>query len=243
MSKFFNLVVMFLCGVANLACASHPGIDAYNQQAFDQAKTEFEAALVERPDSGKVNYNLGNTYFKLKDTQRAIQAYEEAIPLLNENDKTNAYYNLGTAHLNNNDFKQALAAYREVLTRDPEHLKAKQNLEWALRQKEMPPQASNDPQHQADDTADDTNDAQSSGEPSTEDMANREEEAAEQSANNDDQVSGQDRESTTKEVDEAPKNPQTLSEEQIEYLVNNAEKEAREKRRQKQASLFEGDQW
>jgi Ca-activated chloride channel family protein len=242
MSVLFNLVVMFLCGVANLGYASHPGIDAYNQQAFDQAKTAFEAALVKHPDSGKVNYNLGNTYFKLKDTQRAIQAYEEAIPLLNENDKTNAYYNLGTAHLNNNDFKQALSAYREVLTRDPSHLKAKQNLEWALRQQDMPPQASNGSQNQTDDTTDDT-DAQSNDQPTTEDVANREEEEDKQSANNDEQMGGQEPESTTKEGDEAPKTPQTLSEEQIEYLVNNAEKEAREKRRQKQASLFEGDQW
>jgi hypothetical protein len=149
---------------------------------------------------------------------------------------------LGTAHLNNNDFKQALAAYREVLTRDPSHLKAKQNLEWALRQQDMPPQASNGSQNQTDDTTDDT-DAQSNDQPTTEDVANREQEEDKQSANNDEQMGGQEPELTSKEGDEAPKTPQTLSEEQIEYLVNNAEKEAREKRRQKQASLFEGDQW
>ena len=225
--------------------AAHPGVDAYNKQIFDKAKDEFETALAKTPDNGKINYNLGNTYFKLGDPQRSIKAYEEAIPMLNESDKTNAFYNLGTVYLNKNDFKQALAAYREVLKRDPDHLKAKQNLEWALRQQEMPPQESSTNQNNNNQDNHDDNDAADDNQEQTADNNN---DAIDTDKNQNNQIdqeqSSQNMEQENdEELNQDQQKTQELSEEQIEYLVNNAEKEARERRKVKQAGLFEGGQW
>ena len=115
--------------------AAHPGVKAYQNQDFQKAQNQFKSSLTQSPDNGKLAYNLGNTYFKLGDHDKAIKAYEEALVSLSEKEKIDAYYNLGTAHLNRNNVEQALIAYKEVLKRDPNHLRTKQNIEMVLRKK------------------------------------------------------------------------------------------------------------
>ena len=128
----------------------HPGVGAYQNQAYEQAKEQFKASLLDDPDNGKITYNLGNAYFKLGDHDRSIKAYEEAVKTLPEKKKINAYYNLGTAHLKNNNMKDALDAYKEVLKRDPTHLKTRQNIELVLRQESSPSQSSGTASNQDD---------------------------------------------------------------------------------------------
>lgn len=214
--------------------ASHPGVSAYNDQNFQKAESEFKLALNKRPDNGKVIYNLGNTYYKLGDHDKSIKAYQEAIDNLSEKEKIEAYYNLGTAHLKKNDMKKALEAYKEVLRRNPHHIKTKQNIEISLRQKQQKQQQQqqNSSERNNDNSQEET--AQNNEENSNED--NEEQSTASRPAD-------ETQEDLDKQENNNNKSKKELSEQQIQYLVDNAEKEAREKRQKKQTKLFEEAEW
>ena len=89
--------------------ASHPGVNAYQNQEFVTAKDEFKKELNNRPNSGKLLYNLGNAYYKNGEYNKAIQAYEESLNHLSkQKNKINALYNIGTAQLSNQNLAESL---------------------------------------------------------------------------------------------------------------------------------------
>ena len=233
--KFAKIILpIFLFGILiEPVQASHPGVKAYNSQKFEKAESEFKTTLNKKPDNARVIYNLGNTYFKLGDHDKSINAYKESIESLSEKDKVDAYYNLGTAYLEKNDIKNAFKAYKEVLKRDPNHLKTKQNIEIALRQKQQQQQQQKNGSNQPNDdsVSQDQGDQQKNNNNGSEDDT---------AAN--DSSDGQEN-SESSESPNGSDSKKELSEQQIQYLVDNAEKEAREKRQKKQTQLFEDYEW
>ncbi len=226
----FTKSILLLCFLLNgtmPAFANHPGVDAYNNQDFQKAETEFDKALQKNPESGKIIYNLGNTYFKLNEHEKSIKAYEEAINRLPVEKQQNAFYNLGTTYLKKNDFEKALNAYKEVLKRDPSHLKTKQNIEFALRQKKQSQENKNNENENSDqDQSNETSGSESN--------SNNEQQSPPDAKEND------DNENSAMNQD---KEESTLSEQQIQFLVDSAEKEAREKRKVSQQKLFKEASW
>jgi Ca-activated chloride channel homolog len=226
-------ILAIIMGLPVQVHAEHPGIKAYNNQQYEVAKDTFSNSLSQRPDQGAALYNLGNSYYKLKDYKSAAQAYKEAIPNVSEKQLIDAYYNLGSTQLQDNNLKGAIAAYKEVLKRDPNHIKTKQNIELALRKAKMPPQQS----------------SKGNGEKKTKDSEKSSQENTEESKKNqsEDQKSAPKNEKNqeTPESDGENKkiNNDVLSEQQINYLVDAAEKDAREKRQKKVQGLFEGGNW
>jgi Ca-activated chloride channel homolog len=227
-------ILAIIMGLPVQVHAEHPGIKAYNNQQYEVAKDTFSNSLSQRPDQGTALYNLGNSYYKLKDYKSAAQAYKEALPNLQEKQLIDAYYNLGSTQLQDNNLKGAIAAYKEVLKRDPNHIKTKQNIELALRKEKMPPQQKS---------------SNSDGENKKEDSKKKSQDNTEESKKNqsEDQKSAQKNEENqeTPESDNENKkiNNDVLSEQQINYLVDAAEKDAREKRQKKVQGLFEGGSW
>ena len=221
--------------------AGHPGVGAYQNQAYEQAKEQFKASLLDDPDNGKITYNLGNAYFKLGDHDRSIKAYEEAVKTLPEKKKINAYYNLGTAHLKNNNMKDALDAYKEVLKRDPTHLKTRQNIELVLRQESSPSQSSGTASNQDDRQDDQKNNPENNQTNDSDNQSEGAEADQEQVADATDEKTSEDEDGNGEEdvIDKA----EALSEQQIQYLVDRAEKDAREKRKKNQDALFEAAKW
>ena len=243
--KYLKNVIIFLVFLisSNAIHASHPGTNAYNDQKFHKAEAQFKEALAKDPENGKITYNLGNTYFKLGDPAKSIKAYEEAIQLLPEKKKVSAYYNLGTSHLKNNNLEQALTAYKEVLKRNPDHLKTKQNIELALRQKSSQQKKSSQNNQKNKENNQDSSE-------SNEQQANQNETDENNEKENNNQTSQTEETPKPSSEDEDPsqseppeQSNETLSEQQIQYLVDTAEKEAREKRQKKQSQLFEEATW
>ena len=167
---------------------------------------------------------------------QAIKAYEEALPDLNDTEQIDAYYNIGTAHLKNNQLKDALLNYREVLKRNPNHLKTKQNLEWALKQvnqQQNQSQSSSNDDSNKDDTQDAENESQDNNNPN-EDNTSQNNERSEDAPDDSDTKDAPAMNDSQEEE---------LTEQQIQYLVDSAEKAAREKRQQKIDKLFKEDLW
>ncbi len=221
--KFSKIGLIILCATlsSNKIYANHPGVNAYENQNYNQAEIEFNKALSKNPESKKVIYNLGNTLFKLNEYEKSIRAYEEVLEQEKETSLIDVYYNLGTAYLKKSNYKKAFQAYKEVLKLDPNHLKTKQNIEIALRDK-------NQSNNQKNDQANDEN-----SEDQNENKANESKDKDSQKKRG---------ESENKNMTKQEYDP-SLSEDQIKYLVNKAEQDARKKRQKIQQKLFEGSTW
>ncbi len=228
-------IILLCLTYSQTVYADHPGNDAYNNQNYSEAENEYEKAINKSPENGKIMYNLGNTFYKQGEYNKAIQAFNESLQFLPKDKQIEPFYNIGTSYLKQNDLKNAIKAYQQVLKRDPNHLKTKQNLELALRLKNMPPQQ----QQSSDGDNDEENDSEESQSASQGEGSENEESDEQQSVGaNEEQEEEQESEQSDGNLSQ-----EELSEQQIQALVDYAEKEAREKRQQKQDLLFESSEW
>lgn len=63
----------------NLDTYYQSGLDFYQSQAYQNAKTSFEKVLENNWESPELYYNLGNTYYRLNDISGAVWAYEMCL--------------------------------------------------------------------------------------------------------------------------------------------------------------------
>lgn len=68
------------------------------------------------PDDSGIFYNLGITYEKLKNLDKAEMAYNKAIELAS--DEIDAYYNLGLVFIDKKQFEKAIDCFETVLQKD-----------------------------------------------------------------------------------------------------------------------------
>ena len=160
-------------------------------------------------------------------------AYNEALPKLSKQKQVSAYYNLGTAHLQKKDVKSAIEAYKEVLKLDPNHVKTRQNIELALRQQNQSSQSlSNDKMNEdTDEQEKDQDSSTNAANNPSEDQGNIEENSNENSSDDE------------KNNAAIPSESNELNEQQIQALVDSAERTARKKKQKDLESLFRGSEW
>ncbi|MBN2520164.1 MAG: tetratricopeptide repeat protein [Bacteroidales bacterium] len=79
---------------------------AYSEKKYEQAALKYEAIILSGYESYEIYYNLGNSYFKLKNLPKAILNYERAL-LLKPNDE-DIKYNLELANANTIDKLEAI---------------------------------------------------------------------------------------------------------------------------------------
>lgn len=117
----------------NLALADTTQLDTVN---FSNAEVEYRKALAERPEELKWNFNLGNSLYKQKNTNKAQEIFKNfAENSERKEDKALAYHNLGNCYAVNSKFDEAIDAYKSALRNNPGDLETKYNLLWAMEQK------------------------------------------------------------------------------------------------------------
>lgn len=99
MKKIGLLMMTLLLAMLGRAQATQETIDewfaqgnaAYNEGDFEQALQQYDNILASDMESAPLYYNLGNTYYKMKEYAKAILYYEKALKLDpgNEDIKTN----------------------------------------------------------------------------------------------------------------------------------------------------------
>lgn len=107
-------------------------VSSYEQEDYDYALEGFSEALSKGDDLGEIHSNIGNVYFKKKDYENAIVAYEKAISKLKGEARLNAIYNLGTSYFAKGDLEKAKETYTSLLREEPNHVSGKKNLEAVL---------------------------------------------------------------------------------------------------------------
>jgi len=102
--KWIGLMIMSSILVAvpdNLTRNYKQGLFAYQSGKFEQAVTAFEKILDNNWESSELYYNLGNAYYRHKNTAGAVWAYEQS--LLNDPSNEDARFNLKLANVNVKD--------------------------------------------------------------------------------------------------------------------------------------------
>ncbi len=113
--------------------AKKGGLDSLTRAIALEEKEDWQGLLklsqqwVKRePENTVAWYGLGMSYNGLKQYDRAIQAYREALRIQPELAET--WYNLGVAYNNLKQYDRAIQAYREALRIQPEDAEAWSNL-------------------------------------------------------------------------------------------------------------------
>ena len=117
----------------------------YAEARYQDALSAYQQAERSEPESGEIQYNLGNAYFRQFELARATESYKRALLMGNERIQALAAYNLGNVRYQQSlnamrTFKDAtrhikisIRYYRESLTLDSSFADARYNLELAHR--------------------------------------------------------------------------------------------------------------
>ena len=137
-------LVMVLCPSA---FATAPGIDAYQQGKFEDAYKEFQETLKSHPQSRaeeKLQFDSGTAAYKLKDYNKALESFSQALLTRDAGLQTKGHYNLGntlyqrgemqkTDDKKLSDWTNALDHYEQTLKLDPQNKEAKENYEYVKK--------------------------------------------------------------------------------------------------------------
>jgi Ca-activated chloride channel family protein len=126
------------------AGAAAPGLDAYRQERFNEAYQEFQRTLQEHPDTAaadKLHFNAGAAAYKMKDYEKALQSFSQALLSKDKQLQSSSHYNLGNTLYGRGenekatdkklaDWNNALQHFENTLKLHPENKEAKENAEY-----------------------------------------------------------------------------------------------------------------
>ncbi|CCK79708.1 VWA domain-containing protein [Desulfobacula toluolica] len=127
------------------------GIQAYEEQKYEQAKKHFIDAQLERPDNETLYYNIGAAAYMNKEYEHALKNFTEAARSEDVNLRHNAQYNLANTQYQMGNFNEAIKGYEAVLKKFPDDNDAKENLALAKQKKQEQEQQKSNPDKDGDD--------------------------------------------------------------------------------------------
>jgi Ca-activated chloride channel family protein len=130
--------VPMLMGVDLLQSRNHAVEDGNQRMTAGKAEEAlgaYDKALSKLPGEPGVHFNRGAALYGLSRFDEAAQAFLRATESKNPALKASAFYNLGNAFFQTKKYGEAVEAFKKSLTYDPSDLRAKWNLELALKSK------------------------------------------------------------------------------------------------------------
>jgi len=109
------------------------GIKEYKKGNYSGALKEFQKAKDYATFDKKLDFNIGDSFYKLKNDSAAEKYFKSGIESEDKDIRKYSFYNLGNLYFQRGDLGKALKNYKESLKIDPDFLKAKKNLELVLK--------------------------------------------------------------------------------------------------------------
>ena len=132
---------------SSFALGAAPGIDAYRDGKFEDAYGQFQQTLKSHPESraeDKLQFDSGAAAYKLKDYNRALESFSQALLTRDTGLQSKGHYNLGNTLYQRgeteksddkklSDWTDALDHYEQTLKLDPQDKDAKDNYEYVKK--------------------------------------------------------------------------------------------------------------
>jgi Ca-activated chloride channel homolog len=146
-AKAAGAAVALLLLLCLSAFAAAPGINAYQQGKFEDAYKEFQETLKSHPQSraeDKLEFDSGTAAYKLKDYNKALESFSQALLTPDTGFQSKGHYNLGNTLYQRgetqkgddkklSDWTNALDHYEQTLKLDPQNKEAKDNYEYVKK--------------------------------------------------------------------------------------------------------------
>ena len=124
-----------------LSSCSNPSANFFVWRAnnfFSKGEYQFSinnylAALKKNTNKSYINYNLGNTYYSLGESNAALSEWENAIITKDKKVIFRVLFNRGVLEYELGQYKRAFNSFRSALEIQPDSMDAKVNLEYSLK--------------------------------------------------------------------------------------------------------------
>ena len=127
--------------------AASAGLELYEQQKFPEAYEHFQQTLQENPgtrQSDRIQFDAGAAAYKMKDYNKALQSFSQALLSKNPHLQSESHYNLGNTLYQRGEneksdekkltnWEGALQHYQETLKAEPQNKNAKDNYEFVKK--------------------------------------------------------------------------------------------------------------
>jgi Ca-activated chloride channel family protein len=127
--------------------AATPGLHLYDQQKYPQAYESFQQTLQENPgtrQTDRIEFDAGAAAYKMKDYNKALQSFSQALLSKDPHLEAASHYNLGNTLYERGDAEQAedkkltdwngaLQHYEETLKAEPKNQEAKDNYDYVKK--------------------------------------------------------------------------------------------------------------
>lgn len=119
-------------------------VTAYDDGKYEEAVSGFSQAEISLPEDPVNSLNLGNSYYQNGDFSRAREYYQRALSMASKGSgeqsseihrevQSRAGYNLGNTAYRLGQLEDSISHYEKVLESNPEHEKARRNLEFVRK--------------------------------------------------------------------------------------------------------------
>lgn len=228
------VAVSLMLAFSNFAHGAAPGIDAYRNENFQDAFTEFQETLKTHPNSqarDELEFDSGAAAYKMKNYGKALELFSQALLSPDTGLQGKSHYNLGNTLYQRGeeqkneqkkltDWTNALNHYQQTLKIDPNNKEAKENYEFVKRKiedlKKTPPPTptpspSPSPQQNKQDQQNQQSDQQQqqSGDSQQEQQQQQDQQSQDQKSQQDNK---QDKKDQSQSKDEEKKSEQQKSE-------------------------------
>ncbi len=141
------VAALLLCFAPGTMFSASPGLDAYQDGRFNDAYEHFSKTLEAHPQThaaDKLQFDAGAAAYKMKDYNKALQSFSQALLSPDVRLQSQSHYNLGntlyqrgeaqkTPDEKLKDWNNALQHYEQTMKAEPENKEAKENYDYVKK--------------------------------------------------------------------------------------------------------------
>jgi len=102
----------------------------YEEAKYDEALNAYRDALLDAPESPKIQFNMGGALYQKKSYEEALSAYQKSLIAGERLLQSQAYYNMGNTQFRSQQYLESIESYKRALDLNPDDVDAKFNLEY-----------------------------------------------------------------------------------------------------------------
>ena len=110
------------------------GEDNYQNNKYNEALKSFLEAQVKEPKDLELKYNTANSYYKMKDYEKAFRLFESTAKKGDKELSAKSFYNLGNTAYKMGKLKDSVEYYKKALELKPNDEDTKHNLSFVRKE-------------------------------------------------------------------------------------------------------------